>query len=99
MQDAKMLSNARRMMEYSIKEITMAEKYMNLALSCDVATATKLQEIAKDEMKHFDILKQILDTTLQESEQSKDIKAELLSEVYNKWVTSVKMKISDFRAK
>ena len=45
------------------------------------------------------ILKQILDTTLQESEQGKDIKAELLSEVYNKWVTSVKMKISDFRAK
>lgn len=99
MQDAKMLSNARRIMEYSIDEIRMAEKYMNLALSSDTATATKLQEIAKEEVKHFDILKQILDTILQESEQGKDIKAELLSEIYNKWVTSVKMKISDFRAK
>lgn len=44
-----------KLIKYSIEEVAMAEKYIRLAKKCDdPAIATKLQEIAKDELRHSD---------------------------------------------
>ena len=88
------------MMEYSIEEIKMAEKYIHLAKECsDQSLAVKLQEIAKDEMRHYDFLKQTLDTKLSATPDGKTMKGELLEKVYDNWICKVKNKVDTFKFK
>ncbi len=89
-----------KMMEYSIDEIRMAEKYMYLIEKCeDTAVITKLQEIAKDEIKHYDFLTQTLNNKLANTPEGKDLKGVLLESVYNGWINRVKSEVENFKIK
>lgn len=87
-------------MEYSIEEIKMAEKYIHLAKECsEQSLSVKLQEMAKDEIRHYDFLKQTLDTKLSATPDGKIMKGELLEKVYDSWICKVKNKVDTFKFK
>lgn len=89
-----------KMMEYSIDEIRMAEKYMYLIEKCDdTAIITKLQEIAKEEIKHYDFLNQTLNNKLANIPEGKELKGALLESVYNGWINRVKTDVESFKIK
>lgn len=95
--DKNAFKKERMMMKYAIDEIKMAEGYMYLARDCEPAIATKLQEIAKDELRHYDFIKQTLTTKLS-TNPDKGIMGELLQEVYDEWICDVKEKVNTFKA-
>lgn len=89
-----------KMMEYSIDEIRMAEKYMYLIEKCeDTAVITKLQEIAKDEIRHYEFLTQTLNNKLSSTPEGKDLKGVLLESVYSGWINRVKSEVENFKIK
>lgn len=93
------MSIEKEMMEACIEEIKMAEKYIHIAEMCDPATAIKLQEMAKDEMRHYDTAKQILDSRIATKSNGDSIKAHLYEHVYNDWISHVRDKVNGFKAK
>lgn len=89
-----------KLMEYSIDEIKMAEKYIRLAKECkDSGMAMKIQEIAKDEMRHHDFFKQALNSKLSSIPEGKAMKSELLEGVYDEWIGKVRNKVDTFKFK
>ena len=90
----------KKMMESSIEEIKYAEKYIHLAEEVsEIPIAMKLQEIAKEELKHHEMFKQMLETKLGNSVEGKTMKSDLMEDVYEKWFSSVKERIEDFKAR
>lgn len=65
------VSIIKKLVEYSLEELEMAEKYCKLALHCeDPVTSQKFNEIAKDEIRHYEFLKSVLKK--EETEMTKD---------------------------
>lgn len=91
---------AQKMMKYSIDEIRMAENYIRLAKGVEDANMSmKLQEIAKDELRHYDVVIGFLNNHLSKEAKGSEIKAELLENVYSEWISGVKSTVDEFKAK
>lgn len=101
------MSMERKLTEYMLDEIEGAEKYIKMAKHCkDQAMAMKFQEMAKEEMKHYDnlhnFLNKMIDDKSKEGENMEDIyKAsyEGFENMYHDWADKVAYEISSFMFK
>lgn len=101
------MSMENKMTKYMLDEIKMAEKYIELAGMCkDQAIALKLQEMAKEEMKHFDYLheqiKKMQDVKIAEGKTEAEVYSEsydVFHKMYHHWEEKVKYMINSFTFK
>lgn len=94
----------KKIIEYSMKELKSAEDYNKMACHAeDVALAQKLNEMAKEEMKHYDYLRSVLDKEKAKETASKDAFCYKFVDTYeeslNDWKNRIMYKINSFQAK
>lgn len=94
-----------KLTEYSIDEVKTAERYIQLAYKIDDATmASKLAEIASDELEHCNILRAYA-KKMSESEKDTDVDCSndpILTayiHMYDDWYERVKYKVDSFKSK
>lgn len=94
------------LIEYSLKEIEMAEDYVKLACHIDdPATSQKFNEFAKEEIKHYDFIKSVLKNKEMEMEKQnpeKDVHKEFkdsYQEMLDDWKDKVVYKINSYQPK
>ena len=100
------MSILRKMIEYSVQEVDMAEKYVELA-SCieDPSTSQKFNEMAKDEIRHYEYLKSVLKKEEMEMEKTRpheDVHKEIMDsyrEMIDDWKDKVVYKINNYQVK
>ena len=96
-----------KLIKYSIEEVAMAEKYIKLAKRCsDAAIAAKLQEIAKDELRHSDFDYSTAMKLISKESEEEDSKADGHNDldnayfcVYSDWKEKVTYEVNTFEAK
>lgn len=104
------MSVVHKLTEYAIEEVAMAEKYIKLAHKAeDAALATRLQEMAKDELKHCDFIQNtVMKMIEQEKMACKDgvqdttIKEEVeyaFYDAYGDWKDKVVYMVNSFTVK
>ena len=94
----------KKVIEYSMKELSSSEDYNNMAHYADDATmAQKFNEMAKEEMKHYDYLRSILDKEKAKESNSKDMFCYKFVDTYeeslNDWKNRIMYKINTFQFK
>lgn len=98
------MSIIKKLIEYSIEELDMAEKYCKLASYFeDAATSSKFNEIAKDEIRHYEFLKSILKKESESIKNDKDEMGKDLSNAYREILDDKKdrimYKINNFQSR
>lgn len=95
----------KKLMEYAISEITMAEDYIKIAESIceEEAMALKFQEMAKDELKHhqydIEVIKKELEKKKEKGEHVLELEDSLLYDVYKDWFGNVEARVNNFKVK
>lgn len=100
------MSVIKKFAKYSLKEIAMAEDYIVLASKVDdPSVAMKLQEIAKDEIRHCDYMEGALKLSAQKYKEQHpedtdrdvdDIINDAFYDNYHEWKEKVTYKINKF---
>lgn len=100
------MSMIKKMIEYSIEEIEMAEKYVKLAYYIEDPTISqKFNDIAKDEIKHYEYLKSVLkreEKEMEQDEPSEDVHKKFMDsyeEMIDDWKDKVIFKINNYQPK
>lgn len=100
------MSMIKKLVEYSVKEIEMAENYARFACYVDDPTvAQKFNEIAKDEIKHYEYFKSILkkeEIEMEKIEPKEDVHKKFMDsyiEMVEDWKDKIVYKINSYQIK
>ena len=92
----------KRFIRYAMNEIRTADDYIKTAKICkDETNARYFHEMAKEEIKHFNIIMTIINNVLKEKNEN-EVETEeeigsMLYELYNEWFKDVDTKVKVFR--
>lgn len=98
----------KKLTKYALEEVKMAEHYIHLAKTCtEESTALKFQEIAKDEMRHYQFLNDLIHKKLSEKTEDGVVDTKsvpekhgaILHHMYEEWADKVKTEIEIFKVK
>lgn len=98
------MSMERKFTKYMLDEIEMAEHYIRTAKACkDQTVATKLHEMAKDELRHYDFLHTQLEKMhnerLASGETAESVykdSYDIFEEMYHHWEEKVAYEVNTF---
>ena len=100
------MSMLKKIIEYSIEEIESAEHYVKLALCIeDPSVSQKFNELAKDEIRHYEYLKSVIkkeELEMEKTEPHEDVHKEIMDsyvEMIEEWKDKVVYKINNYQIK